>query len=117
MSMARSTFFTPKPQHVVPIPPTGFTPLDDGGTDLTTVAASPRQQHVALLAIAVSVLVFIAAAPFAKVPLAPLPPFIPAYEATLVIIDLITAVLLLAQLNQRRSAALLALGPATFSTR
>jgi PAS domain S-box-containing protein len=114
MSIARSTLPTPGSRRVAafppaPLPPGGLAGLDNRGTDLTTVAASPSQRHVALAVIAVSVVVFIALAPFAKVRLTPLPPFIPAYEATLVIIDLITAVLLLAQLNQRRSEALLAL--------
>jgi len=48
-------------------------------------------------------------APFARVPLARIPAFIPAYEATLVIIDLITATLLFGQFSIGRAASLLLL--------
>ena len=76
---------------------------------LATVVADPYQRRLALTAVAASIAAFLAAVPFARVPLAPLPAFIPAYEASLVVVDLITAVLLFGQFAQIRSAALLAL--------
>ena len=76
---------------------------------LATALAGPAQRRIALGAALVSVIALAIGAPFAKTPLTPLPAFIPAYEAALVIIDLITAVLLFGQFAQTRSAALLAL--------
>jgi two-component system, sensor histidine kinase and response regulator len=86
--------------------PRGFT---QGGALLSTVIAGPWQRRAAAICTAASIAAFIAALPFARVPLAPVPAFIPAYEASLVIVDLITVVLLLGQFAQLRSAALLAL--------
>jgi PAS domain S-box-containing protein len=80
-----------------------------GATLLATAAASLRQRRLALAVVVVSAAAFLLAVRLAQVPLAPLPAFIPAYEAALVIIDLITALLLFGQFNQTRSAALLAL--------
>jgi hypothetical protein len=57
----------------------------------------------------VSIAIFVALAPFAKVALAPVPGFIPAYQSALAINDLITAVLLFGQFDIVRSRALLAL--------
>ena len=57
-----------------------------------------------------SAVLFAAAAPFAKVQLAPLPAFIPIYETALVTCDLLTAALLFGQFRFFRSPALLALG-------
>jgi PAS domain S-box-containing protein len=76
---------------------------------LATTVAGPEQRRLAVAIIALSAMAFIAAAPFARAPLIQIPAFIPAYEAALVIIDLITAVLLFGQFAQLRSAALLAL--------
>ena len=79
------------------------------GTLLSTATAEPAQRRVALAAVVISAVAFTAAVPFARVPLTPLPAFIPAYESALMVIDLITAVLLFGQFAQLRSAALLAL--------
>ena len=57
-----------------------------------------------------STLIFCALAPVAKRPLAPLPAFIPIYEAAVVITDLITAVLLFGQYRVLRSPAVAVLG-------
>jgi PAS domain S-box-containing protein len=57
----------------------------------------------------VSVVAFAAAVPFARLPLTPVQSFIPAYEAALIIIDLITVVMLFGQFSCTRSPALLAL--------
>ncbi len=56
-----------------------------------------------------SVAIFLAAAPFAKLPLAQIPAFLPLYQSALVVNDLITAVLLYGQFRIMRSRALLAL--------
>ena len=73
------------------------------------LSQTPVSDAWRLAAIVVSATAFLAAVPFARVPLAPVAAFIPAYEGSLVIIDLITAVLLFGQFAQLRSAALLAL--------
>jgi hypothetical protein len=57
----------------------------------------------------ISAIFFFAALPFAKIPLAHVPSFIGAYQSALVVCDLITAVLLLAQFNVLQSRALLVL--------
>ena len=76
---------------------------------LSTAPAGRGEKRLALAVVLVSVIVFAMAAPFARSPLAPVPAFIPAYEAALAINDLITAVLLFGQFAQLRSRALLAL--------
>jgi len=62
-------------------------------------------QAVALLCLAV----FLSVLPYAKVPLAHLPSFVPIYESALILNDLITAVLLFGQFAITRSRAMLAL--------
>jgi signal transduction histidine kinase len=76
---------------------------------LSTELVDRRAVRLALTAFAVSVGIFLAAAPFAKAPLAQVPAFIPIYESALVICDLITAVLLFGQFGFLRSQALLVL--------
>lgn len=80
-----------------------------GGVLLSTQPAGRRDRRVALTMLLVSIVIFVAAAPFAKIPLAPVSAFIPMYEAALVVFDLITAVLLLGQFSSLQSRALLAL--------
>jgi len=79
---------------------------------LSTSPAGRGERRLALAVVLASVAVFIAAAPFAKVPLAPVPAFIPVYQSALVINDLITAALLFGQFGMLRSRALLLLGSA-----
>ena len=76
---------------------------------LSTSLATNRERRLALAAVVLSVLVFVATAPFAKVQLAPLAAFIPTYQSALVVSDLITAVLLFSQFRFLRSRALLVL--------
>ena len=76
---------------------------------LATAPATEGQRRIAMCVMAISVIVFIAAIPFAKEKLAPIAAFIPAYESALIINDLITAVLLLGQFMKLRSRAILAL--------
>lgn len=90
--------------------------MDDDGpirgrTDviLSALPASGRAYRLALVALGVSAVIFVALAPFAKVQLAPLPAFIPIYQSALVVSDLITAVLLFGQFGISRSRSLLVL--------
>jgi signal transduction histidine kinase len=83
---------------------------DERRVFLSTLPAGPRERRRALAVVLASVVIFLAAAPFATLPLAPVPAFIPIYESALVINDLITAVLLFGQFSFLRSRALLVLG-------
>lgn len=74
----------------------------------TPVAATGRRA-AAVVAILLAAM-FVATAPFAKLPLAPVPAFLPAYESALIVCDLITTVLLFGQFSIARSPALLVLG-------
>src|SRR5215468_10609324 len=76
---------------------------------LATEPAGAKQCRLALVAVLISVALFAALAPFAQVMLPPLAAFIPAYEAALLAVDIVTAVLLFGQFAQRRNTALLAL--------
>src|SRR5712691_5564193 len=76
---------------------------------LSTLPAPRGQRRLALAVVLISLAVFLAAAPFAKLPLTPLPAFLPTYQSALVICDLITAVLLFGQFRVLRSRALLML--------
>ena len=78
-------------------------------TFLSTELVDRRDVGFALAAVMVSGVIFLAAVPFAKTPLPPMPAFIPIYESALVICDLITAVLLFGQFNFLRSRALFVL--------
>ena len=76
---------------------------------LSTLPAGHSERRVALGVVILSALIFVAAIPFVRVPLAKVPAFIPCYESALAINDLITAVLLFGQFSRSRSYALLAL--------
>ena len=76
---------------------------------VSTEPAGRREVRFALAAIAISVLVFLTAAPFAKTHLLQVPAFIPVYVSSLVICDLITAALLFGQFSVLRSVGLLVL--------
>ncbi len=67
------------------------------GVFLSTVPPSARERVVAPLIAAISLVVFLILVPFAKVKLGEVWAFIPIYESSLLIIDLITAVLLFIQ--------------------
>lgn len=79
---------------------------------LSTLPAGPRERRLAVWVVLVSGLVFLAAAPFAKLPLAPVQAFLPIYQSAIVVIDLVTAVLLFGQYAILRSPSLLVLGGA-----
>jgi diguanylate cyclase (GGDEF)-like protein len=74
--------------------------------------AGRREQRFAFVAILVSGIIFLAAAPFAGTQLGELPAFVPAYVSALIICDLITAVLLFGQFSFFRSRGLLFLASA-----
>jgi signal transduction histidine kinase len=76
---------------------------------LSTLPAGRRARRLATAVALVSIFFFIATAPFAKLPLAPVWAFIPIYQSALVVIDLITAVLLFAQFRMLGSRGLLLL--------
>ena len=76
---------------------------------LATWPATAGQRRFAAAVVAVSAILFVGLAPFAKIQLAPFPAFIPIYEAALVANDLVTAALILAQFVFFRSRALLIL--------
>src|SRR5690242_17004825 len=69
-----------------------------------------RSDHrLAAAAVAVSLAIFAAVAPFARVQLAPVWAFVPSYQSALAINDLITAILLYAQYLTFRSRGILLL--------
>ena len=76
---------------------------------LSTQPAGPVQRRLALGVLLASVLVFLAAAPFAQLRLPAVPAFLPVYQTALVANELITAVLLFGQFDILRSRALLVL--------
>ena len=76
---------------------------------ISTIPAAGGDRRLALAVVVVSVAIFLAAAPFAKTRLVPVPAFIPSYQSALVVGDLITAVLLFAQFGFLRSPAVLVL--------
>jgi signal transduction histidine kinase len=73
------------------------------------LSAGPADRRIALCVVFVSLVFFVAAAPFAQVPLAAVPAFLPAYQSALIMCDLITAVMLLGQYGIVPSRALLVL--------
>src|SRR6185503_8931193 len=89
--------------------------LADDRVFLSTMPAGQGQRRLALGVVLISAAFFLAAAPFARLQLAPVPAFIPIVAATLVINDLIT-VLLLGQFRLVRSRALLVLAGAYLFT-
>src|SRR5512133_3023039 len=76
---------------------------------LATALATRREKTIALAIASASLLLFIVAVPFVRMPLPKLPAFIPSYEAALFFIDLITAVVLFDQALRLRSIGILAL--------
>jgi len=74
---------------------------------LSSLPASPQERRRARIVILISLAIFLAAAPFARLKLAEVWAFIPCYQSALLVNDLITAVLLFAQLAILRSRALL----------
>jgi PAS domain S-box-containing protein len=82
---------------------------DDRSIFLSTMPASSRDRRAALAVVGISSVLFVCAAPFAKVPLTPVPAFVASYQSVLALNDLITAILLYSQCSLLRSRALLLL--------
>jgi PAS domain S-box-containing protein len=80
--------------------------------DLASVSPTRAQERAALAALALCGIVFALLAPFAKLPLGRVTQFIPLYDSAMMLSDLMTAMLLVGQLQASRSRALclLALG-------
>jgi hypothetical protein len=76
---------------------------------LSTATAAPADRKIALAIAVAALLTFIAIVPFARTPLVKLPAFIPSYEAVLVFVDFLTALLLAEQFMRIRSMAILVL--------
>jgi len=94
---------SPTPAH--PVPELTAAPVHV----VSTVAPGRPDQRLALILAILLTLGFVAAVPFARVPLPRWPVFIPAYEAALGINDLITATLLISQAHAIRSRRVLLL--------
>ncbi|WP_165917716.1 GGDEF domain-containing protein, partial [Roseateles saccharophilus] len=86
------------------------------GLFLSTLRAGPVERRIALRVVLLSLLVFLGVAPFAKTSLTAQWAFIPAYEAALIVTDLITTTLLLNQYVSLRAPSLLALAAAYLFT-
>lgn len=95
---------------------TDVEPLDKQMEFLSSVGANQDDRRRALAVVLVSIVCFVVAVPFARVPLLPLPAFIPIYQSALIVNDAITALLLFAQFKFVRSRALLVLASAYFFT-
>ncbi len=79
---------------------------DSRAVFLSTLPPGPGARRLALTVFLLTVVMFLAALPFAKTPLGQVWAFIPIYESALVINDLSTAVLLFGQFAILRSPAL-----------
>ena len=86
------------------------TPSSEPAFVLSNLPAGPGQHRLACGVILTSALVFAAIVPFAKVPLTPVPAFIPLYQSALFISDLVTAVFLFGQSRFSRSDKLVWVG-------
>lgn len=91
-------------------------PRDDGSGFLSTLPAGREHRRLALFVVALSAAIFLATAPFAKVPMPQVWAFIPIYQSAFVVNDLITAILLVGQFRILRSRALLILASAYLFT-
>ncbi len=78
----------------------------EGPVFLSSQPAGDSERRVACAVVVVSTCLFLALAPFAKLPLGPLPAFISIYQSALVLNDLITAIFLLGQSRVLHSKAL-----------
>jgi PAS domain S-box-containing protein len=76
---------------------------------LSTVPSEQGENRLPLAAVGLSLLIFLALIPFARVQLPQIWAFMPIYQSALTINDLITAVLLFTQFTMHRSRALLVL--------
>lgn len=82
---------------------------DDDDALLGTAKALPGDRRGALLAAALLLLACVATAPFATVPLAPVPSLVPAYNAAVIVLDVVTAVFLWVLYRDTGEASFLAI--------
>jgi len=83
--------------------------IDEPSIFLSTAPVGRRDWRLASIVLLVSILVFAAASPFARVPWPKVPGFIPVYESAVVVNDLVTAVMLFGQFSILQTRALLVL--------
>lgn len=83
--------------------------LDESSVSLATLPPTPAERQLALAVAAILLVIFAVTVPFASTPLPEIDAFIPAVQSSIIVTDLITAVLLFAQFSGTRSRALLAL--------
>src|SRR5574340_969776 len=76
---------------------------------LSTLPQGYARKRLALAVVAVSILIFLALAPLAKLALPPIQAFLPFYQSALIVCELITAVLLFGQFEILGFIALLVL--------
>jgi len=81
---------------------------------LSNTPARPWDRRLGIAIVLLSLAAFAVAVPYSHVAWPSVPAFIPAYEAALILNDLITAVLLISQFRQLRALSLLVLGAAYF---
>jgi signal transduction histidine kinase len=82
---------------------------EDRSIFLSTLPAGRTQRRLALGAALASVAIFLVTAPFAQLPLAQVPAFLPLYQSALIVNDAITALLLYGQFRVVRSKTAVAL--------
>lgn len=78
--------------------------------------AGPRQRRLAFMVALVLAAIALGALPFARVPLPPLPAFLPAYLAAVLVLDVLTAALFLIQFAHARVPSLVSLAAAYLFT-
>lgn len=86
--------------------------LDDTGKTAVFLGTAPATSHckkLALLVVLVLLVALLSTAPWAGTQLIELPAFVPAYDAAIGILDLVTALLLYAQYRQTRERSFLSL--------
>lgn len=99
-----------EPHLRLPAPGSPVLSVEDGQRVFPSgLPAGPRERALASTVVLLSAALFLAAVPFAKTPLVQVWAFIPLYEGSLVITDLITAVLLFGQFGFSRSRGVLLL--------
>jgi PAS domain S-box-containing protein len=84
--------------------------VDEQPLFISTALANRRERRLALAVVLVSLIIFVGTVPFARLQLPQVPAFIPIYESSLIISDLITAILLFAQYHMLRTRSVLVLG-------
>lgn len=89
-------------------------PGENAGAFISTMPASRSSWRLASIVVVIAIIVFGGAVVFAKVRLAAVPAFIPAYQSALALVDFLTAALLIGQFNRLRSRGLLILAAGYF---